>query len=82
MRLGKTASGVHEKALRSFAREALRGEAEREADKLLEEAVERAAAEKAAAEKSGLGGMAAGLVRRMGDVFTFGKATTLGLGLA
>ena len=25
---------------------------------------------------SGLGGMAAGLVRRMGDVFTFGKATT------
>ena len=37
--------------------------------------MERAAAEKAA-EGSGLGGMAAGLVRRMGDVFTFGKATT------
>ena len=50
-------------------------EAAREEERLIEEAMERAAAEKAA-EGSGLGGMAAGLVRRMGDVFTFGKATT------
>ena len=50
-------------------------EAAREEERLIAEAMERAAAEKAA-EGSGLGGMAAGLVRRMGDVFTFGKATT------
>ena len=89
VRQGRTASGDHELALRNFALEVLvRPEKEQKKeqkkkeeaeDALLEAAVAQAAAEKEQKrreEGSGLGGMAAGIARRVGDAFTFGKATT------
>ena len=89
VRQGRTASGDHELALRTFALEMLvrpekeqrkeQKKKEEAEDALLEAAVAQVAAEKEQKrreEGSGLGGMAAGLVRRVGDAFTFGKATT------
>ena len=89
VRQGRTASGDHELALRNFALEMLvrpekeqrkeQKKKEEAEDALLEAAVAQVAAEKEQKrreEGSGLGGMAAGLVRRVGDAFTFGKATT------
>ena len=74
VRQGRTASGDHELALRNFALKMLvrpREELEEEDDALIEEAL----AQKRREEGSGFVGVAAGLVRRVGDAFTFGKAT-------
>ena len=84
VRQGRTASGDHELALRNFAVEKLVRPREEAEDAFLEAQVAQVEAEKVEAKKEqqkreeggGLGGIAAGLVRLVGDAFTFGKATT------